>query len=119
MDITNISNKPVDLFKSRVSGVDNLAEPKNVSLTDRDGDKDNTIGQDNTSFTADALRLSSTSVVSSVSNQTQIPDGEKAKEVLSRIVTEIQNNPDIAKQAQANASSTNTARLLTEQVVAA
>lgn len=119
MDITNISNKPVDFSRPKTGGVENLAEPKGNSPTDRDGDRDNSIGQDNTSFTADALRLSSSSVVSGVNNQTRIPDRDQAEGVMSEVVKAIRANPDQTKQALANISPANAARLLTEQVVAA
>ncbi len=120
MDVTNIS-KSADLPKFKSTGVDNLSEPKNVpaASTDRDGDRDNSIGKDNVTISQEALRLSSTSVTPAVSNQTQITGQDQAKEAATKAAETIRNNPGQAQTALSSVSSSNVNRLLSESFVAA
>jgi len=84
---------------------------------DQDGDKDNSIGQSNVAISADALKLSSTSVTPAINNQTQIPDQDKAKDVLTQIMEGMRNNPTQAKLAFSSLSAGNVGRLLAEDVI--
>ncbi|MDD2758831.1 MAG: hypothetical protein PHH11_00910 [Methylomonas sp.] len=113
-------NKSIDLSKTKSVGAANTAEAKNVPVApeERDGDKENSIGQDNISLSAEALKLSSTSVSPAVNNQTQMPDQDKVKELLAKTVEAIRNNPGQAKAALSSISSSNVGRLLAETITA-
>lgn len=103
--------------KPNTRGVDNVAESRNMLPRDQDGDTDNSIGRSNVTISADALKLSSTSVTPPVNNQTQIPDQDKAKDVLAKVMEGMQNNPAQAKQALSSVSASNVGRLLAEDVI--
>ena len=105
--------------KPKIGGGDNLAQAQNLQVQDGDGDKDNSVGQSNVRISADALQLASTSVTPAVSNQTQIPNQEKANEVVAKVVKDIQNNPGQAKTALSAVSSGNVGRLLAENLLSA
>jgi hypothetical protein len=80
-----------------------LANQANIANSQED-EKANGVAQDTATLSTEAYRLSSTSVVQSVSNETQIPDRQKAQEVVSNLVTAVQSNPLQAQRAAGNAS---------------
>ena len=105
--------------KAKMGGADNLAQPQNRQVQDSDGDRDNSFGESSVKISADALQLASTSVTPPVSNQTQIPDQEKANQVLARVTEQIRNNPGQAQLAVSSASSTDSGRRLAEKLLSA
>lgn len=107
----------VALAKPNTAGVNDVTAPQNRLLRDQDGDQDNSMGRSNVSISAEALKLSSTSVTSPVNNQTQIYDQDKAKDVLAKVMQGMQNNPVQAKQSLSSVSASNVSRLLTEKVI--
>ena len=115
---SNVANA-ANSSKPKIGGGDNLAQAQNLQVQDGDGDKDNSVGQSNVRISADALQLASTSVTPAVSNQTQIPNQEKANEVVAKVVEDIQNNPGQAKMALSAVSSGNVGRLLAENLLSA
>ncbi len=120
MDVSNIS-RSADVAKFKSTRVDNLSEPKNVpeAPKDREGDRDNSIGQDSLTLSREALNLASTSVTQAVNNQTQIPGEDKAKEVATQAAESIRNNPGQAQVALSSVSSSTVNRLLSGSFVAA
>jgi hypothetical protein len=80
-----------------------LANQANIANSQED-EKANGVAQDTATLSTEAYRLSSSSVVQSVSNETQIPDRQKAQEVVSNLVTAVQSNPLQAQRAAGNAS---------------
>jgi len=122
MDTVGLRNNQANAANSskpKIGGIDNRAQAQNLQLQDGDGDRDNSFGQTNVKISADALQLARTSVTPAVSNQTQIPDREKANEVVAKVVEDIQNNPGQAKTALSAVSSGNVGRLLAENLLSA
>jgi hypothetical protein len=119
VDITalNSSQKNVSAGRSNAAGtsateVDDLASQRSRAPTQGDGDKENSVARDSATISTEALKLSNTASVSQVTNQTQIPDRQKAQETASNIISAIQSNPAQAKDAVANASPTRVANAL-------
>ncbi len=117
MDITafNSSQKNTTVGRNASSAtaeVDGLASQINKAPTDRDGDKDNSVARDSATISTEALKLSNTASVRQATNQTQIPDRQKAQEAAGNIITAIQSNPRQAQDAFANASPTRAANAL-------
>src|SRR5574343_861609 len=88
-----------------------LANQANITSTP-EGEKPNSVAQDTATLSTEGYRLSSTSVVQSVSNETQIPDRQKAQERVGNIVTAVQTNPAQAQQAVKNISPARVASAL-------
>lgn len=120
MDITalNSNQKNIPVGRNSSAGtrnsaeVDELASQRSKAPTDRDGDKDNSVARDSATISTEALKLSNTASVTQVTNQTQIPDRQKAQEAASNIISAIQSNPTQAKDAFANATPARTANAL-------
>lgn len=117
MDISafNSSQKNITVGRNAASAateVDGLASQINKEPTNRNGEKDNSVAQDSATLSTEGLKLSSTASVRQATNQTQIPDRQKAQEAAGNIITAIQNNPVQAQNAFANASSARTANAL-------
>ncbi|MBS4050195.1 hypothetical protein [Methylomonas rivi] len=117
MDITALNQKNIPVGRSSAAGanateVDGLASQRNVAPTGRDGEKDNSVARDSATISTEALQLSNTASVKQATNQTQIPDRQKAQEAASNIISAIQSNPAQAKDAFANASPTRAANAL-------
>lgn len=114
MDITikNGLSNPLASAKGKTTGVDNAAAQNTTPASDRDGDNGNSVARDSTTISSESLRLASTSTVQGMSNQTQIPDRQKAQEMASQIVTAFANNPNQAQNAFSNVSAARTAKVL-------
>ncbi|MCK9605184.1 MAG: hypothetical protein M0R33_01915 [Methylomonas sp.] len=119
MDITalNPSQKNISVGRNSSAGtkaaeLDSSAGQRNKVPSDRDGDKDNSVARDSATISTEALKLSNTDSVKQATNQTQIPDRQKAQEAASNIITAIQTDPNQAKNAFANASPTRVANAL-------
>jgi len=122
MDVIGSPRSPVansaSSSRSNPNPVDSIAAARNVPPKDRDGDSDNGVGQSNVTLSNASLRLNSTSVTAAINNQTQIPDQEKAKEVLTTVTEQIRNNPSQAQLA-ASSSSGDEGKRLAERLLAA
>jgi hypothetical protein len=92
-----------NVASSKETEANKLANQANIANSQED-EKANGVAQDTATLSTEAYRLSSTSVVQSVSNETQIPDRQKAQEVVSNLVTAVQSNPLQAQRAAGNAS---------------
>jgi hypothetical protein len=88
-----------------------LANQTNIA-SPREDEKANSVAQDTATLSTEGYKLSSTSVVQGLSNETQIPDRQKAQEMVSNIVTAVQGNPAQAQKAVSNASPTRVANAL-------
>ena len=88
---------------SREAEANKLANQANIANSQED-EKANSVAQDTATLSTEGYRLSSTSVVQSVSNETQIPDRQKAQEIVSNLVTAVQSNPLQAQRAAGNVS---------------
>ncbi|WAR45454.1 hypothetical protein [Methylomonas rapida] len=115
MDISSIKNNVTSQLaplKSRTAGTENLAEAKPMPGRDGNADTDNSVARDSATLSRESLQLASTSTVQGTSNQTQIPDRQKAQEVLGQIVTMITGQPKQALDAFSNASPAKTVKVL-------
>lgn len=101
----------VGLTGSKETEANKLANQASIASPPED-EKPNSVAQDTATLSSEGYRLSSTSVVQGVSNETQIPDRQKAQEMVSNIVTAVQGNPEQAQKALGNASPTRVASAL-------
>ena len=98
--------------KSKTAGVDKLAEQKNISSTESDKGKDNSVDRDSVELSREALQLSSASSVQGTTNQTQIPDRQQARQVVDQLVTSIRSQPEQAQIAFGNMPQVKASALL-------
>ena len=84
----------------------------NIPSSDRDGDADNGQAVDTATISVEAYNLVATSTVSGVTNQTQIPNEQKAKELASDIVSMTKSNPTDLQKTTRNVSEAGVLRLL-------
>ena len=101
----------VGVTGSQETEANKLANKASIASPPED-EKPNSVAQDTATLSSEGYRLSSTSVVQGVSNETQIPDRQKAQEMVSNIVTAVQGNPEQAQKAVGNASPTRVASAL-------
>lgn len=117
MDINTLNPQQTGVTgRTGVSGLkdteaNKLANQANIT-SPPEGEKLNSVSQDTATLSTEAYRLSSTSVVQGVSNETQIPDRQKAQEIAGNIVTAVNANPAQAKQAVGNISPARVANAL-------
>lgn len=119
MDITALNSSQKNITGGRnssagagVAEVDSSASQRNKAPTDREGSKVDSVAQDSATISTEALRLSNVASVKQATNQTQIPDRQKAQEAAGNIITAIQSNPSQAQNAFGNASPARTANAL-------
>ncbi len=101
--------------KSRTAGADSLAESKTLPAIDKDFGSDNSVAQDSVTISQesmDSLKLTSTSTVQGTSNQAQIPDRQKAQDIVGQIVTMVSNQPAKALEAFSNVAAPKVARAI-------
>jgi hypothetical protein len=117
MDITNSvqSKQSSTLARSssaKATEAEAVESQRNIPSSDRDGDKDNSQAIDTATISAEAYNIAATSTVSGVTNETRIPDEQKAKELASDIVSMAKSNPADLQKTASNVSEAGVLRLL-------
>jgi len=116
MDINTVQSKQNSALGKGSSAKPTVAEAlqsqNNIPAANREGVADNSQARDTATISSEAYNLAATSTVSGVTNETRIPNEQKAKELASEIVAQAKSNPADMQKTAGNVSEAGVLRLL-------